>query len=478
MVVFSTVSQGEVSGRQAMAEIDRGLESLRQEEGRLTKELSALTEKLGKARSDETAALADLAKFKLTQDGGDIGNRLDQASADAARLMATREQAIAELERQRATKSTEVTAHQSNLQQLRADLDTIEDRIEALTAEVDAKLGNDATHRELVARAETATATAEAAAKKAEQSEADRAQKSEAYKADPLFMYLWERGFGTPEYKHGGIVRTLDRWVSNLIGFLEARPSYVLLNEIPVRLRAHADRVAEAANEAVTAVSVSANKALAEIAGEDLVGRADALAAGIAAQEEALSPAEEAMAALDAKANAFAAGEDESFRKAIEALSRSIAGEDIRALREQAERTPSPEDERFVARLSRARSEARQLEPEAEKLRKELADVTKRREELLQIARDFRRRGWENRGNSFNMGDLMTGFMLGQISRGAFWGGITRSHRGPSFGSGGFSSGGFRSGGGGFGGFGGGGFRGGGGFGGGGGFRGGGGFGG
>lgn len=473
MVVFSTVSEGELSGRQALAEIDRGLETLRQEEERLSKELSRLTAAQATAWSDENGALADLARFKLSKETAGIGDRLDQASQRASELMAARQQAWAELEKARQAKAKEAAKLQGNLDQLRADLDEVENRIEELTAEVEAKLAADKDHQTLVEKAEAAGATAEAAARKAEQAEADRAQKSVAYRDDPLFMYLWKRGFGTPSYRHGGLTRTLDRWVSNLIGFLEARPSFVLLNEIPERLRTHAERTAEIAREAGDAVVASANAKLTEVAGEDLSGRANGLADGIAAQELALEPIEEEMAGFDMRAAAFAAGEDEQFRRAIESLSRSIAAEDIRALREQAERTPSPDDERYVERLSRARAETGQLEPKIDGLRKEVAEITKRREDLLNIARDFRRRGWEHRGHSFDFGDMMTGFMLGQVSRGMFWGGIARSHRGVAVGRGGF--GGFGGGGFGGGGFGGGGFSGGGGFGGGG-FRTGGGF--
>lgn len=471
MVVFSTVSTGSMTGRQAMAEIDRGLETLRKEEERLTRELSALTSKIAEAQTDETGALGDLARFKLAADRSDVGERLDQASKRAGDLMRERDRAIAQLEENRAAKAEELARLQANLDALRADLDEVEDRIEALAPEVEAKLAADPKHQELVAAAEAVVATAEAAAKKADQAEADLAEKSTAYKNDILFMYLWQRGFGTPEYRYRGLTRTLDRWVANLIGYLEARPSFVLLNEIPIRLRQHAEDVAMKAEAAAMAVTESGNKMLAELAGEDLASRADALATGIAAQEEAMAPLEEEAAGLDERASEYAAGEDETFRQAIEALSRSIAGDDIRALRREAEATPSPDDERFVERLARARAEISRLEPQVTTLRKEVAEVAERRKDLLKIARDFRSRGWEHRGHTFNFGDMMTGFMLGRISRGMFWGGITNSHRGVSVGRSGFG-GGF----GGFGGgFGGGGFRGGGGFGGGG-FRTGGGF--
>ncbi len=450
-----------------MTEIDRGLETLRKEEERLTGELAALTEKIAAARADETGALGDLARFKLSAVGQSVGTRLDQASKSAGDLMAKRSAALAELEAARRNKQSELAKQQSQLEALRADLEEVEDRVEALTDEVESKLRNDAAHQKLSAAAEAAAATASAAEKKALQAETDRAEKSVAYQSDPVFMYLWQREFGTPGYRHRGLTRTLDRWVSNLIGFLEVRPSYVLLNEIPERLRAHAGAVDEAAESAARAVTASANKMLAEVAGEDLAGRGEALAAGIAAQEEAIEPLEEGVAALDSRAATFAAGEDDLFKQATDALVRSIAGEDIRALREEAERTPSPEDERFVQRLARARSEIARLEPDASKLRKDVDEIAKRRQDLLKVARDFRRNGWEHRGHSFDFGDLMTGFMLGRISRGMFWGGITRSHRGVTMGrssfggfGGGFGGGGFRGGGG----FGGGGFRTGGGF--------------
>lgn len=457
-----------MTGRQAMAEIDRGLETLRKEEERLTNELSAMTSKIAEARADETGALGDLARFKLDAEGRDVGARLDQASKRAADLMGSRTDAIAKLELEREKKGRELSALQENLEALRTDLEGVEDRIEALAVDVDERLAGDERHQQLVKEAESAGATAEAAAKKASQAEADQAEKSVAYQEDILFTYLWRRGFGTPAYNYRGLTRTLDRWVSNLIGFIEARPSFVLLNEIPLRLRKHAEDVAAAADTASVAVVASANQALADIAGEDLAGKADALAVGIATQEEAIAPVEEEMAALDDRASAFAAGEDELFKQATDALSRSIATDDIRALRDEAERTPSPEDEKHVERLARARSEIARLEPKAADLREDVSEVAERRKELLKIARDFRRRGWEHRGHNFEFGDLMTGFMLGRVTRGMFWGGIANSHRGVSIGRGGF-------GGGGFGGFGGGGFSGGGGFGGGG-FRSGGGF--
>ena len=83
----------------------------------------------------------------------------------------------------------------------------------------------------------------EAAEKKAEQAERDLAEKRVPYEADPLFMYLWRRGFGTGAYRANSFVRYFDRKVARLVGYQGARANYATLLELPVRIREHAERL-------------------------------------------------------------------------------------------------------------------------------------------------------------------------------------------------------------------------------------------
>jgi hypothetical protein len=83
----------------------------------------------------------------------------------------------------------------------------------------------------------------EAAEHKAAQAEADLAAKRVPYENDPIFMYLWRRGFGTPRYTSTGLVRTLDRMVARHVGYSDASRNYTMLTELPLRLREHADRL-------------------------------------------------------------------------------------------------------------------------------------------------------------------------------------------------------------------------------------------
>ena len=82
---------------------------------------------------------------------------------------------------------------------------------------------------------------------KAARSEEEKLQKGEAYRNDRLFMYLWRRDFGLPGYRAWPLARWLDGKVARLIGFADARANYDRLNEIPERLREHADGLKAAA---------------------------------------------------------------------------------------------------------------------------------------------------------------------------------------------------------------------------------------
>lgn len=126
---------------------------------------------------------------------------------------------------------------------------------------------------------------------KAAQAEADRAEKRKPYEADPLFMYLWRRRFGTSDYRAGSLVRYLDRKVAHLIGFEDARVNYAMLMDLPDRLREHADRLGqqmmapsavEQHPEVMALVALAREKPGAE---EPLVRRIERLDAALAAPD-------------------------------------------------------------------------------------------------------------------------------------------------------------------------------------------------
>ena len=113
----------------------------------------------------------------------------------------------------------------------------------------------------------------------------DRKEKGEPYEQDPLFLYLWKRGYGTSEYRANPLTRYLDDWVAGLCGYGDARANYAMLNEIPRRLQEHSEKLRSQANIEFEKLEQLESKA--------------AEADGIPALQQALADTRNALAELD-----------------------------------------------------------------------------------------------------------------------------------------------------------------------------------
>lgn len=131
--------------------------------------------------------------------------------------------------------------------------------------------------------ADALLAEAEEAETLARTAEAERDAKRGPYEADPLFMYLWREGYGTPAYEARGITRRIDGWVAGLIGYRAARADYHILLQRPERLRRHAERLRARANDDAGAAERAARDLLATVEpGSPWRAELDALDARIA----------------------------------------------------------------------------------------------------------------------------------------------------------------------------------------------------
>src|SRR5690606_26050503 len=149
------------------------------------------------------------------------------------------------------------------------------------------------------------TGVAEQAMRKTQQAEQDRDAKGKPYRDDPLFMYLWEAGYGTAAYRANNLVRYIDGMVANLVGYHKARPNFAVLNEIPLRLREHAERQAELAQKAQEELDALETAAIDAAGGQSIreamqaaQARIDALDAQIVEAEDSRDEAAKALSEL------------------------------------------------------------------------------------------------------------------------------------------------------------------------------------
>jgi hypothetical protein len=484
-----------VSGSDLLAMIERLIADTRTDLEKVDVALQKSTAQLEDLRQRELGVLGVLARARLQEiERGELLETLDDTTKQVQELLAKRAEAQASI-------GGEIAAAQQTLAGIQAERATQQAAVEAAAKEVDAaqlaaqqKLGADAAYRAKLDAAKASDAIADLAEQKATAARTDRAQKGKPYEADPLFTYLWARGYGTGRYSAAPLTRLLDKWVAHVCDFEPLRRDYWMLSELPARFEEHAKRMREAAE--------------ADIAAVRELETAAAAAAGVPERTAAHVKTEEALAGIDQrieqqeavidqlvdKRAQLASGQDELSRRATQLLSDTFRKEQMRTLRERANRTPNPEDDAAVDELTVIRADLPRAEDAAVRYRKMHDQQRERTAKLEEVRKRFKEQRFDAVTSEF-MNSALIATLLNQLLMGALgvpdlWDALSKQHRhrnlgaDPMFGSGRFPRGrgpwrGGRPGGGGGwprgGGFGGGGFGSGGGFGGGG-FRTGGGF--
>lgn len=411
-----------VSGRQTLGSIERTLNDLRGEESRLTRRVEQSMRELNDMRAQELDAYRELARFRL-RDGGDraFGQRIDKDEAEARRHLEQRELALSALRTEREALERDIADATEERRRLTRERDAASDRLDGILEDVDARLEADPAFQAQQQAVEAARTMATAARAKADQAKADRAEKGTAYENDPLFFYLWQRGFATPDYASRGIVRMLDRWVAGLVRYSDARPNYAMLVEIPERLDAYAgDREAEVETEMAKLGALS-RQAAADIAGEDLAAAIETAETAIEELTQRLEAMEANLQELAPREQRLHAGEDENYKSAEEALLRSLRSEELATLWKEARATPSPQDERIVRRLQDLDASIARTAQEIEADQRDLRGLAERRDELAKVARRFRTNRYDTWDSTFD-DDSLTGVLLGELAKGALSG--------------------------------------------------------
>jgi hypothetical protein len=472
------------SGRQTLASLDTQIQQLRLQVQEHEAALQATGRRLvdlGQERAGQHRRLAELRLAELERNT--LVQGLDAAERRVREILGERAAALEELRQASAESERAQTRIEGERQAQAEQFAEATEGLDRLQAATQARLAADPAYRAQLERASQASSVARQAEEKTRQAEADRAEKGRPYEADPLFLYLWRRGYGTSTYRAGPLVRLLDGWVARRVRYADARANYTMLLEIPQRLREHAERqgaLAAAGRETLETMERTALEA------DGLPDRQEALEAARARLTEldrALAGEEERFREVASRQAAFAAGQDEFTRRGIEVLAQELGSQGVEALRRKALASPSAEDDLVVSALARGQEEERGLEAVLADQRAVYDGTLRRLRELEEVRRRFKQQSYDAATSEFRddsmLPALFAEFMRGLLSSDQLWRALERGQRfrrpraDPGFGSGGLGDlwrggggGGFgRRGGGGFGGGGGGGgFRTGGGF--------------
>jgi chromosome segregation ATPase len=438
-----------ISGQQALMAIERSAGELRSQEAALDTALRSADEQIARLRSERTALFRQLAQVRLDAFQKEkVVSQLDRAEQDAMRLIAQEQQRLGELSQRLEECGRRVHAAQEERHAAMAKVASAVEALETLQAAVEPKTRATQAWTAQKQAVDAAQAVAEAADAKARDSEADREQKRKPYEADPLFMYLWTRKFGTAEDRSGPLARFFDRKVAILIGYADARANFTMLNEIPTRLRQHAEACKAAAEAQREKLVVIERAALDEAGSQALENDLETARAALAAAEQRLEEAQAALKAVDEERQALLVDDDASaYRRAIDVLSQADAQLDTRQLMMKAAMTMTGADDAIVRQIAPLDQRLQAAEQQVITLRRQAQALAQRRLDLEQQRDAFRRQGYDGPMSQFSndrmLSDVLAGIVQGAV-QGAVLGNVLRggySQRPPradsSFGGGG-----------------------------------------
>ena len=441
-----------ISGRDTLSVIDDSLHkeraSIDTAEARIA-DVSRQLLTLQEARLEDYRELARLRVDEIAR--GDMLSSLDALERQVSAALQVRASDRKELD-------GEITAIQEERARLEAKreiqrqaLEKAAEALDVAEAATQARLDADPEYRAQEQRTREAERIARHAGDKAVQSEQEKDEKGQAYRDDPLFMYLWRRGYGTPRYRAWPLARWLDSKVARLVRFADARANYARLQEIPLRLREHAEQKKHDAEAAFAVLRALDEKAREQDGVEALEQARDNEQTAIEAIDTGIQETARRHQQLMERQEAFAAGTDEHYRKAVDYVASELRRDDIRELRRDALATPFPDDDIIVNRMVEREQQVQQLDTSLVELKKALQQQHRKLRELETLRTDFRRRRYDQPGYGFSDGTLIAAmlgsFLNGMLDRDGLWRVLQQQQRyrpkrtDPTFGSGGFGRG-------------------------------------
>ena len=404
-----------ITGRQALATVEQAIGQARNEENRLDVALRVAAEAAARLRAERMDAFRELARLKLDEA---LLGKIDSAEARALALIDEGRRRLEELlqrraEAQHAAENAEAQRHAraADYEQAVKALHELRSRVEGdalVTAAWAAQRGRIDELRQVAERAEA----------KAAQAELDREVKRKPYDADPLFSYLWQRGYGGGGYKSGRLIKFVDGRIANLIGYDQARGNYALLNAIPARLREHAIYVQQELQAEQTRLRTIEREALVNAGIEPLEHRAAATKVALETAETNLVERRETLSAHDREHDSAVNGDGSPYRQAIEVLATADAAQDLTTLFDDALQTASPKDEAVLRKIEETEKAIGRAEQESGAIRKEMNQLAYRRSRIEQERDEFHRKGYDNPFGTFGNEQVLSkvlGGILGGV---------------------------------------------------------------
>lgn len=416
-----------LSGPDALRSLDEALRDIRREEDEIAKRLARSAELVTKFREAESELFRELAKVRLDPAiQAELSGRLSQAEIRARDMLVQHGSDLSAAEAELKGLDQKIAALATERAEQVAAAGRAQAQLKTLADTVSGEVAKDAGYAAKKLAADALAQVAGESLRKTQQAEADREQKGKPYRDDPLFMYLWERGFGTKNYRENNLISYFDGLIAGLVGFPEARVNFAMLNEIPMRLREHAERQQQIAAASADEVRALETTALDAAGGKPMrlaMEKAEARVAEIDEQSVTLEDQRDERAKQQRD---LAQGADPAFSAAVSGLGEVLGREDIKTLLAEARATRTGQDDTIVQQIDDQRQRAAEEDADSRDQKARLKTLAARRRELEDIQYEFKKQGFDNPRSSFGedklVGDMLNDFLRGGITAADYWG--------------------------------------------------------
>jgi len=436
------------TGTSALKNLDQSLQTIRNEVVRLDSQLQQLTDRLAVDQRHRVKLINDIATVRLVEiERGELQASLTAADQQAAGILEQRTVALDTVNKDIELLNQQVSSAESERDTLLERVNNTSQKIVDVEASVQEQLKQDQVYLAQFSKAQLADSVSAEAERKVDQAQTDMAEKAAPYKEDALFIYLWQRGFGTTEYSGGLFARFMDSWVARLIGYEESRINYWNLTEIPKRLTEHADRVGDAADEQHMALQQIELDALERAGRPSLEAELDSLRGELDSHDDALEELENALNdKLDVRAR-FMSGEDEYIQRCLSRLTQALDHENLQSVHRYVRETVSPTDDKLVIELQNLDARSDDTRGDLSEVRQLHDGKLNKLKDLEKVRRDFKNARYDDVrsgfGNKALIASVLGQFLQGVVSGTDLWRVIQRNQRYrdigsiPDFGSGG-----------------------------------------
>ena len=435
------------TGTSALNSIDQNLKTIRNDVVRLDSQLAQLTTNMATSRRHRAKLLSDIACVRLEEiDSGELNASLSAADAQVEQLLSGRDKALDALNQEIEAINGRLAVSEEQRAEILTEVNAKSQQIVNVEAQVQEALKLNGVYLAQFEKAKNAESVSNEAQRKRLAAQSSLSEKAAPYTADDLFMYLWERNYGTTQYNGGLFARFMDSWVAKVIAYEPARINYWNITEIPQRLAEHADRVATAAEDQ--------HHQLQKIETEALSAQGiEALETQLAKEREKLDNHDDALEALEAQLNnelaqrnRYASGTDDFMQQALARLTQALEHQNLQSVYRYVRETVSHTDDLLLVELQTVEDTLTDEQDNLESVRSVHNGQLSKLKDLEQVRRDFKNSRFDDVRSGFGNQTLITG-VLGQFLQGGVtgldvWKVLKRNQRyrqvasSPSFGSG------------------------------------------